>query len=205
MRRSFVLIIGILAAHGAPASADIVYDNISANNWQSSLFSEDEYADDTTLSTGAGTIIRQVEIGVLRNPALAGPYSGTMTVRLWADAGGTPGALLGTSSVPLTLTDNVPHIIAASFNSVVAPGATIWTGVQFTFTTQLGAGIVEGIAAPSVGSSTSLRARHYPDLTWGVSSVGNSNEFIRINTVPSPSGLAMLGLALAAAARRQRG
>ena len=202
MRRR--LIAALSLALSPAALADVIYDNITANSWHSSIFSEDEFADDTTLASGAGSAIGQVEIGVLRNPALAGPYSGTMTVRLWADAGGTPGALLGSASVPIVLTDNVPHIIAAAFPGTIATTATIWTGIQFTFVTQLGAGIVEGTVAPSVGSSSGLRARHYPDNTWGISSVGASNQFTRISTVPAPSALALLGLGTLVAARRRR-
>lgn len=182
----------------------IVYDAITTNNWHSSFFVEDELAQDTTLSTGAGTTIRQVEVGALRNPGFSGAYSGTMIVRLWSDAGGAPGAFLGQATAPLTLSDDVPHVIAAQFPGVVATTGTIWTGVGFTFTTQLGAGIVEGTTPPSVGSTTRLTARHYPDNSWGVVAGGSETNWIRIDTVPSPGLIAFsLGAGLAACRRRR--
>ncbi len=200
-RRACLPCLGLLAA--APASASVIYDNITANSWHSSIFSEDEYADDTTLVTGAGSIIRQVEVGVLRNPALSTSYHGVMTVRLWEDSGGAPGSLLASVSRPIILDDGVPHIIPAIFPDTIATTATIWTGVQFTFVAQLGAGIVEGLVAPSVGSTTGLRARHYPDNTWGVFDVGGSNQFLRIDTAPAPGPLCLLAIAAAAARRRR--
>jgi hypothetical protein len=187
------------AAHGV-----VVYDAITTNNWHSSFFVEDEFADDTTLSTGAGTLIRQVEVGVLRNGGFPGTYNGTMTVRLWADAGGVPGAFLGSATAPVSLSDNVPHIIAAQFAGVTATTGTIWTGVLFSFTTQLGAGIVQGTTVPSVGSSTNLMARHYPDSSWGVTAGPNFTNWIRIDTVPAPGGALVLGAGAALLGRRRR-
>jgi hypothetical protein len=191
-----ILAMALAAALTVPAHGDIIYDNITANTFHLSVFSGDEYADDTTLSTGAGSIIHQVEVGVLRSIGFPGTYSGTMTVHLWADAGGTPGTLFGTATVPIVLADNAPHIVPASFNSVVAPTATIWTGVAFSFTTQLGAGLVEGHAAPSVGSTTGLRAVHNPNGSWSVFDIGTINEFLRISTVPTPGAAVVTGCGL---------
>ena len=202
---SFTLLVTcVTGVTATPVLGDVIYDNITTNAWRLSFFSEDEHADDTTLSTGVGSIIRQVEVGAVRNSAFSGTYTGTMTVRLWSDIGSAPGALLGTARVPISLSDNVPHIFAASFSDIVAPTATIWTGVHFSYITQLGAGIVEGITAPSVGSGSGLRARHYPDNSWGVFNVGNSNPFLRINTVPSPSGVLLLGSMGLLSIRRRR-
>src|SRR5262245_43232207 len=200
--RVAVCLAGVAVAAGG-AGADIVYDNISTNSWHSSIFSEDEYADDTMLSTGAGGVIQRVEVGVLRSFAFPGAYSGTMTVRLWSDAGGVPGSLLGTAAVPIVLSDDVPHIVGAAFPGIIAPTATIWTGVQFTFVSQLGAGIVEGIVPPSVGTSTGLRARRQNN-TWSAFNVGSSNEFIRIDTVPAPASGVVVGAGVLAWARRRR-
>jgi len=194
----------VVASIAGVAKGVVVYDAITAANWHSSFFVEDEYADDTTLSTGAGTVIRQVEVGAVRNPGFPGTYSGTMTVRLWADAGGTSGALLGQANAPISLSDNVPHVFAAEFPGVVATTATVWTGVYFSHTTQLGAGLVEGTVAPAVGSSTNLTARHYPDGTWGVVAGPTEFEFLRIDTVPGPGGAAWVGAGVVLLARRER-
>ena len=190
-------------ALASTAAADIVYDSITGTPRQSSFFSEDELADDTTLSTGLGTIIRQVEVGVEKSSAFPGTYTGTMTVRLWSDAGGSPGSLLRTSVVPITLANSSVHIIPAEFPSITAPTATIWTGVQFSFVAQLGAGIVEGQLNPSVGSTTALRARNQGG-TWNVFSLPGIHPFIRINTVPAPSALALLGAPFVIASVRRR-
>jgi MYXO-CTERM domain-containing protein len=197
--------IAVMALAGASHGA-VVYDAITGNERRFTFFSTDEYAQDLFLTTGAGTTIRQVEVGVSRNPAFPGAYSGLMTVRLWADAGGAPGALLGVATAPVMVEDNLVHIFAASFGptGVVSPTAAVWTGVQFSYATQLGAGLVYGRQDPVVGQWGRSDARHYPDGTWSVLSDRNDPAYIRIDTVPTPGALAAVVVGGLMATRRRR-
>ena len=189
-------------SHGA-----VVYDAITNNTRRSTLFTTDEYAQDLTLSTGAGTAIRLVEVGVSRNVAFPGVYTGVMTVRLWADAGGSPGALLGVATAPVTREENLlVHIFAADFgpNGVEAPMGQVWAGVQFSYTNPLGAGLVYGRRQPEIGQWGRHDARRYPDGTWVLHTDRSDPAYIRITTVPAPGTLpAWLALLAVTAVRRR--
>jgi hypothetical protein len=194
-----VLGVGGLAAG---ARAQVVYDSITGNTRRSSLIMEDEFAQNLVLSMGAA--IGQVEVGVQRNPALTNAYTGAMTVRLWADVGGAPGALLGESIVPLSLGDNLVHIVAAGFASgVQVASGRVWTGVQFSNSGQLGAGLVMGWDDPTIGTLGGLHGRHYPDGTWNIATTFDP-VYLRVSAVPSPAGPLLLGLGVLAARRRAR-
>ena len=197
--------VGVAALAGASHGA-VVYDSITGNERRFTFFSTDEYAQDQFLTTGAGTTIRQVEVGVSRNPAFPGAYSGVMTVRLWADAGGAPGALLGVATAPVMVEDNLVHIFAASFGpiGVVSPTAAVWTGVQFSYATQLGAGLVYGRQDPVVGVWGRRDARRYPDGTWSVLSDRSDPAYIRIDTVPTPGAWAAVVVGVVVTTRRRR-
>lgn len=197
----------VVAALAGGAPGAVVYDAITDNPRRSTLFTTDEYAQDLTLSPGAGTAIRLVEVGVSRNFAFPGEYTGVMTVRLWADAGGGPGALLGVAATPITLGDNtLVHIFAADFGpiGVEVPMAKVWAGVQFSYTNPLGAGLVYGRRQPVVGQWGGHDARRYPDGTWIIHEDRSDPAYIRIDTVPGPGTLSAWLALLATTAVRRR-
>lgn len=199
MLAAAAVLIGIVNSDSV--RGDIVYDAITTNSWHGSIYSEYEYAEDTRLSTGVGTIVRQVEVGINKSGVFPGAYSGTMTVNLWSDAGGIPGTLLASSEVPVFLPDTSPRILVASFGGVAVPTQTIWTAVKLSFTTQIAAGIMEGHGMPSVGTSTDLRAQRINNQ-WALFAVAGHSEFIRINTVPGPWGAGVIVGGIVAWGRR---
>lgn len=194
----------VVATGFACARGSVVYDGITGHNTSFVIYAESEYAEDATLSTGAMTPIRQVEVGIIKNPAYVGTYSGTMTVHLYADSANGPGVLLGTALVPVAVTDTQTHVFAASFTDVIAPTATIWIGSTFSYINQYGAGQTLTQSLPSVGSSAG-RIAYITNGQWFVNEGQLQHGMFRINSVPTPgAAVALAGGVCVLVGRRRR-
>jgi len=193
----------VVSSIAGTARGVVVYDAITTNNWHASFFVEDEFADDTTLSTGAGTTIRQVEVGALRNGGFPGTYSGTMTVRLWADAGGVPGAFLGAGTTRwcsrmMCRTSSRCSCRAwsrrpgRSGRACSSPSQRSWAR-----------GSCSGRRPPAWAQRRTSRRATTPDNSWGVGAGPNFTNWIRIDTVPGPGAAVALALGGVLLARRR--
>lgn len=195
---------GVLAIGAGSAAAGIAYDNITGKAGKSVLVSsDDEFADDTTLNASAGLTITAVRARLYN--ASNQPYTGELRFWIYGAGAGQPGSLLGSSVAPIKLAAQSEGTFEVPFANLTVPSAALWTGWQIPVVgPQAQVGVMLD-ANPSVGSSTALQARHYPDTTWGISNIPDSNFMFQIVTVPAPASATALGvLALGAVGARRR-
>lgn len=184
--------------------ADIAYDNITNNPGRLVFISsDDEFADDTTIDPIAGMMISAVRARLYN--ASNNPYTGELRIWLYRDASGVPGSLLGAATTTITLASRTEGTFEVAFPNLVAPTVNLWTGYQVQIVgPQAQVGILED-NYPSIGQSSDRLARHYPDGSWGLSEVPDSNMLFQIVTVPSPTvAAALLLFSTALTSRRRR-
>ncbi len=187
---------GALAA--MTAQATLVYDHLIA---ASSLIATPniEYAERITLAPGPSTITSaRMRLGL---SALT-PDAGTITLSFYADAAGTPGTLLFTSSQSVSVA-SVSTLVDFTGLSVAAP-SPMWISSRFVSTGPGTGGSRLSIAAPLVGSVDSTRMVRTGGVgSWTAESTNRWIE-IQLDSVPTPGSLALLALGGMVGSRRRR-
>lgn len=197
----------ILAAVGGVAGAaraGIGYDNLTGNTIEFSVHGDGyELADDTTLDPSFGLTITSVSL-LVRNPFTQGDYAGNLRVRVYSGSATEPGVELGTAQIPVLVAEGATQTFTVPFTGLTVPGVEIWTSFEFLNPASPLPGLISG-GEPSVGSSTN-RTAYRPQGTgpWTQSTTLQNPFAIRIETVPAPSGLTVLGAAGLGFARRRR-
>lgn len=197
--RLSVIVVGLSLA---PATGAVSYDNLTGNPGRLFFISEDEMADDLTLAPGSALALDHIEVVARRAGSTS--YVGLATMRVYADGGAEPGALLATRVLNVEFAENGPFVLDFDFAGVALPSSRLWVGVGFSLQGgQTRAGFMMS-GSPSVGTSTDALARHFPDQTWGLSFVPDSGILYRVHTVPGGGVAGVLGAGLLWASRRRR-
>jgi len=184
------------------ASADVAYDNLTDQQRVGTLvYGGHEVAQDVSLDPSAGLEIVGVSLR-LRNPLWNYDDSGTLTISLYADAGGRPGDLLVADGQPFQMPRNSNAIFFTTFAPFLAPSGDLWAAWHIRHDGQNGTGVDFG-GLPFIGSTTGhYFARPGGVGEWTDNGAGHEETFhIRVTAVPEPA--AALPLLLLGARRRR--
>ena len=209
------VLVGVLwLLGGHPGHAALLYDNGAPSQLSGNEMTQWIQAEDFTLSAAA--TITNVRFWDLEDLSAGPGYAGSITWAIYADAGGSPGALVAggnTAGVTRVATGNVLLFGADEFQNDFSIGAVA-----------LGPGAYWlGLHNGTLGNDSS--AEFYWEMTGDFDTLGNGHEdeapfaglwapngfehafqLFETQSVPGPGALALLGIGLAGllVARRRR-
>lgn len=197
------------------AVADIAYDSITSF----SALPTQQFTvlpvqgDDVTLDDPAGLTLTHVDVLTrLRSMASFAEFSGTVTLRVYANDDFFPGSVLAEATMPLTVARGTDVLAGFDFPNIVLPDRSIVVGWYFTMAGRPNVfndmWVRQNADVPSVGSTNEpIYASNIETPTnWQVGAASDRNYAIRVTTIPAPgtAGLALLSCA-GLATRRRRG
>lgn len=195
------------------AQAAVIYDNGGPNAVSGNDATQWTQAEDFTLAGGGSVTGASVYIAGFNG---IGNWDGTADYYLYADAGGSPGALLASGAgLNVSTTDTgIPwccggNAFRLDFDLVspfaAAAGTTYWLGIHLS--SNFDRDDIYWVTTAANGTATGHECIQCTQGAW--SNFGNEHAFQLHGadvTVPEPGTLALLGLALAglAASRRRK-
>lgn len=198
---------GVLMVATSGAGASVLYSNGGSGMGSGHDLANSIQADDFVL--GLESVLTGATFSIFETSANA--WDGTVKYYLYSDAGGTPGALVG-SGVGMVVnvqplgTNGLGFIfseVRVSFeNDVVLADGTYWFGLNLTDTIGDGDGV--NWAGNDIGQQGSRSKRSFMGVNPWQNNFFDFAFSIEGTAVPSPGALAVFGLAGMGLARRRR-
>ncbi len=175
--------------------------------------------EDISLAPGSSLNVNSIEVRTWMSPsATQATLDGFLRIRIYSSqvvfpSGVRPGTLLWQADVSATWTRGEALDLSAAVSGFVLPSSSVWIGWSFVnadgnvmSSSASGLSVMQNSAGPVIGQTASGYATSMSGSSWTLQSPGAVAPYaLRVNVLPSPGALALLGCAgLVAASRRRR-